>query len=139
MTLLADYLRDNTGKTFRIAPNFDGELVISADIWDEEWTAPTYVTGTRYAEFQTLADSAGTNWYVYVRTDEGYPEIVISPTALSMSSGVWDEAKYGTKLTPTEATVGDEIYLAMKDTLGTDYYVYPNAEGELIIATTEPI
>lgn len=139
MTILADYLRDNTGKTHRIYPNADGELVITSDYWDESWTNPTYAYGSTYTDYQTLADSAGNTWYIYLNTEGEYTEIVISDTAPSSNAGVWLDPVYETgKQAPTEATTGDEIYMALQTSGGADYYVYPNSDGELVITTTEP-
>ncbi len=146
MPILADHLRDANNKLYRIYPDANGELHIAppveSDAWTDDtytsdsWTDPSYTTPDTPLLYQTLADSAGTTWYVYVNTDG---EIVIStvqPTGQDATlTGAWREFL---EITPTEATVGDEIYLALKDSDNTDWYVYPNSNGELIITNTEP-
>ena len=136
MTILADFLRDTTGKVWRIYPNISGELVIFNSLWDEEdWSDPSYIIPTTQAlTYQTLADSAGNTWYIYVNTDG---EIVITDTAPTVTAGVWSEPTYN-PVTADEAATGNEIYLSLVDSAATDWFVYPNADGELIISTTEP-
>lgn len=140
MTILADFLRDTTGKVWRIYPNISGELVIFNSLltpWDEEdWSDPSYTIPTAQAlTYRTLADSAGKTWYIYMNTNG---EIVITDTAPTVTTGVWSEPLYGLPVTPNEATTGNEIYLSLVDSAATDWFVYPNADGELIISTTEP-
>jgi len=142
MTIVADFLRDSAGKWWKVYPTDHGELAIT-DVIDypstEVWTQPTYTVPTTYqTTYRTLADSAGTTWYVYMNTDG---EVVISTTQpTTVDAGIWYDYVYGyhTNVDETEATTGDEIYDALEDINGTDWFIYPNADGELIITTTEP-
>ncbi|MBU1235013.1 MAG: hypothetical protein KKC77_19170 [Proteobacteria bacterium] len=135
MTLLADYLRSTDNEIYRIYPNADGELVIDTDLWEDGWTDESYIIPTESGlTYRTLADSAGTTWYLYASNQE----LVLTTTAPSATVGTWNDYIYGNAITETEATVGDEIYLALADSDSTDWYVYPNSDGELIITTTEP-
>ena len=136
MALLADFLRDSSGEAYRVYPNTGGELVIDTDLWEDPWTDPTYTIPTEAGmTYQTLADSAGTTWYFYINTDG---EGVITTVAPTVTVGTWNDPVYGTKVTPDEATTGDEIYLSLADSDSTEWFVYPNSAGELIITTTEP-
>lgn len=137
MTTIADYLRDSNGTVHRIYPNSDGELVITTSLWDDIWTDPSYTIPTDQGfTYRTLADSAGTTWYLYPSpTTEG--ELVLSNALPNVTVGVWNEPIYVPVLTEAEAVSGNEIYLAMADAT-TDWYVYPNSDGELIISTIEP-
>jgi len=135
MALLADYLRDSENKVYRIYPNAYGELVIDTDLYgDDPWTYPTYTVPTNARTVRTLADSGGTTWYLYINT---HGEAVLTDTDPTPSAGYWADPIYGVTVTETEATVGDEIYLALADAT-TDFYVYPNTDGELVLSTTEP-
>ena len=84
---------------------------------------------TEQIRYWTLADSAGTAWYVYPNTDG---ELVITNTEPTEETD-WERVPYVqyTDLT-TEADSGI-IYV----TLG-NWFVYPNTDGELIITDTEP-
>ena len=146
MTVLADFLRDTTGKIWRIYPNTrrnpvtgqyqSAELLMTDSLWDDAWSDPSYTIPTAQAlTYRTLADSAGKTWYIYMNTNG---EIVITDTAPTVTTGVWSEPLYGLPVTPNEATTGNEIYLSLVDSAATDWFVYPNADGELVISTTEP-
>ncbi len=135
MPILADYLRDSENTLYRIYPDANGELHIAAPYEEDSWTDPSY-SALDPLLYQTLTDSAGTTWYIYPTVNGELTISTDAPTGQSVvAAGGWREY---TEITPTEATVGDEIYLKMKDTDSTDWYVYPNSEGELIITTTEP-
>ena len=142
MTIVADFLRDNSGKTWKVYPNTDGELVITdaVDYPDTEtWTEPSYLAPTTHQiTYRTLADSAGTTWYVYVNTDGEIVISIIQPS--TVAEGIWYDTLYGyhTNTDEQEAATGNEIYDALKDIDGVNWYVYPNANGELIMTTTEP-
>ena len=142
MTIVADFLRDSGGTLWKVYPNADGELVVTDVIGypdTEAWTQPTYLAPTTYqTTYRTLADSAGTTWYIYINTNG---EVVISTTQpTTVDAGIWYDYVYGyhTNTDENEATTGNEIYDALEDVDGTDWYIYPNANGELIITTTEP-
>lgn len=135
MALLADYLRDSQGIVHRIVPSVSGEHLISTNtLLDSLWSEPSYTIPTMIADYRTLADSAGTTWYIYVADND---EIVITTTSPGTVAGIWKDHVYST-VTPTEATLGNEIYLALADENSVDWYVYPNSFGELVISTTEP-
>jgi hypothetical protein len=136
MTILADFLRDAENNTYRLYPNTDGEIVIDSSLFDDDaWTAPTYTVPTDAKTVRTLADSGGNTWYLYVNTDG---EAVLTDTDPTPSGGIWLDPIYGTEISETSATIGNEIYLALQDSASTDWYVYPNTDGELVISSTEP-
>lgn len=134
MTILADFLRDSNGIVHRIYPNDTGELVISTDLWDDGWTDPSYTIPTMNADYRTLADSSGTTWYIYVTTNG---EIVITTTAPTANAGIWEDPVYGA-IAPEASATGNEIYWALQSITSTEWFVYPNDLGELIITTIEP-
>jgi hypothetical protein len=134
MTLLADYLRSSDNTIYRLYPNAYGEIVIDPTLEKDTWTYATYPTPGNPQSVRILADSAGTTWYMYVNT---FGEAVLT-TTLPASSAGWLNPLYRDEVTETEATVGDEIYLALADAAGTDFYVYPNTYGELVVSTTAP-
>lgn len=146
MTILADFLRDNSGNVLRVFPDATGELHITSDQWGSDsggWTAPSYTIPVDGYEYRTLADSAGTTWYVYLvkleTEDEVHWEMTLSTVApTAQQDGIWRDPKYGASLVETGAASGSEIYLAFEDVNGTDWYVYPTEHGEFIITTTQP-
>jgi len=143
MALLADFLRDNTGSIVRVYADADGELNLTLQQLESDWSEPSYTIPTEGYEYRTLADSAGNTWYVYVvkvmAGDETHFELQISSTApTAQPAGIWRDPEYGTNLVETGATVGNEIYLAFEDASATDWYVYPDITGELKISTTAP-
>jgi hypothetical protein len=146
MTILADFMRDNSGNVLRIYPDVLGELHITSDQWgsdDGAWSSPAYTIPTEGYEYRTLADSAGTTWYAYLvkveAGDDTHWEITLSTTApTAQPDGVWRDPKYGAELVETDAVVGSEIYLAFQDVSSTNWYVYPTIDGEFKITTTLP-
>jgi len=147
MTLLADFLKDSNGKTWRVYPGPDGELRITdvnvESAAEDEFSKPIYIATTwgnpsytipgYNVVYWTLKDSAGTTWYVYPNS---LGELVITNVEPPMTAGIWMDCDY-TSLEAT-AVVGGEIYTAMKDADLTAWYVYPNSLGELIITTVQP-
>lgn len=85
--------------------------------------------------YWTLADSAGTTWYVYPNTDS---ELVITEVAPTDETGWYD---YFYSSTDSISTADSGIkYVTLWDTGYplNEWYIYPNSDGELIITTTEP-
>ena len=140
MTIIADFLVNSRDVSYKLYPNSEGEIVISPEFVEDQsdiWTATTYTIPTESTiTYQTLADSAGKTWYLYISGDG---EAVLTTTAPSDVAGAWSNCRYQNKITPTEATIGNEIYLALADSDSTSWYVYPNASGELIVTTTAPV
>ena len=140
MTILADFLRDSQGSVHRIYPIGGGELRITTSQLDDGWSDPSYtIPSGGELTYQTLVDSAGTTWYLWPTSiEEGEGELWLTTVLPDPIEGTWNEPIYGDKLTPTEATTGNEIYLAMRQLDATDWYVYPDGEGGYTITTTEP-
>jgi len=140
MPLLADFLKDNQDTTWKIYPSPDGELMLTEDMGYEEegWEDPSYtIPGQAQMTYQTLADSSGGTWYMYPTPEQ---ELILTQLQPPSLGGVWADYVYvgADKQAPTEAATGDEIYLSFADVNGTDWYVYPNAQGELVITNAEP-
>ena len=138
MTILADFLRDSSGKAWRIYADENGALVVSdvstASQESESWTDSSYTVPTTFTPiYRTLADSAGNIWYIYPDTNGG---IVVDDTEPTAIAGVWVEPDYG--LDESEASTGNEIYLALKDVAEKDWYFYPNSDGSYTMTDTEP-
>ena len=148
MTTLADFLQDSTGTIWKIYASGDGEIVVTNaqvddtfDSWADTtynaatWTETTYsAIGGIKPTVRTLADSAGTTWYMYM---DPSGSIVLSTTEPSAVPTGWGRYVYF-ESEEIEATLGDEIYLNIEDLTGTDWYVYPSVDGEFILSTTEP-
>ena len=147
MTTLADFLRDSAGTLWKIYASGDGEIIVTTgevtglyNGWTQTtynaatWTEATYSIPTSIKPtVRTLADSAGTTWYMYMDPEGA---LVLSTTEPSAVPGTWTKYDYG--LDETEASTGDEVYLKVDDISGTDWFVYPSVDGEYILTTTEP-
>ena len=138
MTVLADFLKDTSGKTWIVYPDGEGGMAVSDESTvsqeSESWTDPSYTIPTTFAPvYRTLADGDGNTWYMYIGIAGS---IVISDTVPTAVAGIWMDPNYG--LATQEATTGDEIYMAYQDINETDWYVYPDGEGGYTITTTQP-
>jgi hypothetical protein len=84
----------------------------------------------------TLKDSDGNTWYLYaetVATKEG--GMTVSDAIPTQTPGIFNEPVYQ-EVTPSEGTTIH--YLTLEATDGSDWYIYPDAFGELIITDVEP-
>ena len=86
--------------------------------------------------YWTLVDSAGTSWYVYPNSDG---ELTISDTEPTDEAN-WSDYVYVQRDSSDIIFTADSgiIYVNLVDSAGTDWYIYPNTSGELIITDTEP-
>ena len=138
MTITSDILRDAQGNVYRIFPEpVDGELTIDPDLWEDLWDDPTYTipTGGRLT-YRTLIDDAGSTWYMYpVNVGDLEGELAIDDTAPTPQAGVWSDPVYEEQ-TPTAGTTIQ--YMTYVDEDDKTWYIYPDANGELIITDTQP-
>jgi len=157
-TTISEFLRDANGRRWRISPDGNGQLVVGSDsLQDDDWAAASYPattwTGTAYTvpgltvpTVELLTDAAGTIWYLYVNTNG---DLVLSTddplesyyaNSTRVVRGAWSDHMYEDDTTETveEAATGNEIYESLVDSLGTSWFAVPDANGNLIITTTEP-
>ena len=83
--------------------------------------------------YWTLSDGA-TSWYVYPNSDG---ELIISTTEPGTETD-WEDYRYLTYADLTSTADSGIVYVTLADSGDTEWYIYPNSDGELIITDTEP-
>lgn len=77
------------------------------------------------------------NWYVYTNS---YGELVITDTEPTDETGIWEDYVYVQRDDSDIIFTADSgiIYAKLVDSSDTEWFIYPNTDGELIITDTEP-
>ena len=89
---------------------------------------------TEQIVYWSLADSAGTSWYVYPNADG---ELIVTTTEPDTETD-WENFRYITYPDLSSTAESGIVYVTLTDASDDDWYVYPNSDGELILTDTEP-